>query len=79
MSRLRGANRKGVQGAHSGLVNEIPRIWRLLRKYWPCLSVRKFAENVSSAYLKDVMSVNKILGATPVLIEAGEVGWVDFS
>ena len=66
-----------MKGAHLGLVNEIPRIGRLLRKFWPCLSVRKFAENVSSAYLKDVLSVNKILGATPVLIEAGNSAGCD--
>ena len=76
MSRLRGPGRAGVRGVHSGLVTEIARIWKLLRRCWPTVSVRKFAENVSSSFLRDVISVNRLLGCRPILIEAGEIGWV---
>ena len=76
MSRLRGRGRLGIRGVHSGLVTEIVRIWRLVEAAWPTVSLFKFAENVSSSMLRDVLSVNQLLGCVPILIEAGEIGWV---
>ena len=76
MSRLRGPGRRGIQGVHSGLVVEIVRIWRLIEDEWPCVDLVKFAENVSSSLLRDVLSVNKLLGCLPVLVEAADVGWI---
>ena len=75
MSRLRGHCRLGVQGPQSGLVVHLPRIWDLVKKVWPTGSLREFAENVASSALKDVLTVNRILGTTPWQLDGGDVSW----
>ena len=73
MSQLRGASRLGVDGPQSGLVIHLPRIWALVREVWPTVSLREFAENVASAALKDVLSVNNFLGVHPWQLNGGDV------
>ena len=76
MSRLRGASRQGIQGKNSKLVHHLPRIWSLIRQHWPAARLWRFAENVSSSRIKDIIGVNALFNLLPNMIESGEFTWV---
>ena len=56
----------------------LPRIFALVREFWPRVRLWKFAENVASSYPHDVIEVTQLLEVSPpVDINAGDVAWVN--
>eukprot|EP00973_Karenia_brevis_P054478 7570449-Karenia_brevis.AAC.1 len=67
------AMRRGLSGNRSKLFFEVVRIWQLVKRLYPKVSVTLMVENVDSMSAESQQSISGLLECQPVFVDASDV------